>query len=89
MNSLVKYLDCGIIREVPRRPTIDFIVKKFSDFDSKIIPLFDNYPLQGIKSLNFEDFCKIAYLMKDKAYLTVEGFEQIRSIKSGMNTGRN
>jgi hypothetical protein len=27
--------------------------------------------------------------MKDKAYLTVEGFEQIRSIKSGMNTGRN
>ena len=67
---------------------------------------FDKYPLLtpgvGNKKFNFQDFCKVAELMKDKAHLTDSppllggnhpvgdsGLEQIRKIKAGMNTGRD
>jgi hypothetical protein len=35
------------------------------------------------------DFGKVVELMKNKAHLTSEGLEEIRKIKSGMNTGRD
>jgi hypothetical protein len=47
------------------------------------------YPLQGIKILDYADFCKVAELMQEKAHLTSEGLDQILEIKAGMNTGRN
>jgi hypothetical protein len=36
MNNLVKYLDCGKLREVVGRPAVDIVVDKISDIDSKI-----------------------------------------------------
>jgi hypothetical protein len=38
--------------------------------------------------LDYEDFCKVAELMKNKAHLTQEGLNQILKIKDGMNKGR-
>jgi hypothetical protein len=35
----------------------------------------------GIKYKDFEDFCKVAKLMQNKAHLTEEGLNQIRQIK--------
>ena len=60
----------------------------------------NKYPLQGTKNcyakpfsslgfFNFMDFCKIVDLMRNKRHLTSEGLEEIRKIKSGMNTGRD
>jgi hypothetical protein len=43
---------------------------------------------QGVKLFDYLDWCEIAKLMIDGKHLTVEGLEIIRSIKSGMNTGR-
>lgn len=60
----------------------------FSAPQEKIIPFFQNYPLQGVKLLDYNDFIKIANLMKNKSHSTPEGLEQIRQIKSGMNRGR-
>jgi len=54
-----------------------------------IIPFLNKYPLLGTKLLNYQDFCKIAELMQDKVHLTQEGLEQIRQIKSGMNSKRD
>jgi len=45
--------------------------------------------LEGIKRVDFEDFVKVARLIKEKAHLTEEGLEQVRGIKNGMNTGRD
>ena len=42
MNNLVKYLDCGKLREVVGRPAVYRVVDKISDIDSKIVPLFTN-----------------------------------------------
>ncbi len=56
---------------------------------NKIIPFLDNYPLLGAKRQDYFDFCKVASLMKTKAHLTNEGLEQIKQIKSGMNSARS
>lgn len=81
------YLNCGRISK--RSNVVDFIVKKFSDIELKIIPLFEIYcPLVGNKNLEFKDFCKALKIMKNKAHLTSEGLENIRKIKSGMNSKR-
>lgn len=86
MESLVGYLDCGKVFRA--REAVDFVVTKFSDLSEKIIPLFEKYPLQGAKSQDLLDFKIIAKLMKNKAHLTKEGVEEIRTIKSGMNSQR-
>ena len=59
-----------------------------SDILNIIIPFFVKYPILGIKALDFADFCKVAELMKTKAHLTLDGLEEIRLIKEGMNKGR-
>ena len=59
-----------------------------SDITEKIIPLFEKYPIIGVKKENFYDFCKVAELMKKKAHLTKEGLEQIREIRKNMNSYR-
>jgi len=65
-----------------------FHVTKFSDITEKIIPFFHKYSIVGVKALDFADFCLVAELMKNKAHLTLEGLDQIRQIKAGMNNER-
>lgn len=55
----------------------------------KIILFFKNHPILGMKSLDFQDFCKIVDLMKEDKHLTVDGLNEIRIIKSKMNRNRN
>lgn len=86
MRRLIEYLCCGNIYK--KRESLYFIVTKFADIENKIIPLFKKYPIEGIKLKDFQDFCKVAKLMKSKKHLTIDGLEQIRKIKAGMNTGR-
>jgi hypothetical protein len=63
-------------------------VVKFSDIKDIIIPFLKKYPLHGVKSKDFEDFCKGAELIQNKIHLTEEGLDQLRLIKTGMNSGR-
>lgn len=84
--QLADYLDCGKIYVDER--SVSLIVTKFNDLSEKIIPLFDKYPVQGLKRLNYADFVKVWQLMKNNLHLTTEGVKLIRKIKSGMNYGR-
>lgn len=68
---------------------VDFIVTKFSDINEKIIPFFSRNKLLGVKLQDFEDWCKIAKLMQNKAHLSQQGLEKILTIKNKMNKGRN
>ena len=61
---------------------------KFNDLHEKILPFFRKYPLIGVKSLNFADWCKAMEIIKTKAHLTEEGFNEILKIKEGMNKKR-
>lgn len=88
MESLINYLDV-YGNTIFYREAVDFRVTKFSDLTDKVIPFFQNYPIQGVKHLDYLDWCKVAELMKNKAHLTWEGLSKIRKIKAGMNKGRS
>jgi len=86
MVNLASYLDCGNIFK--NRNAFDFVVTKFSDLEKKIIPFFQKYPVIGIKSKDFEDFSQVVFMMSENKHLTKQGLEEIKKIKTGMNTAR-
>lgn len=88
MESIIKYLDCGRVRNRNSTPTVDFLVNRYTDIDTKIISFLDKYPLQSVKQKDFKDFCKATDLTGSKEHLTVKGMEKIKNIKNGMNTKR-
>nr|5THG_A Chain A, I-OnuI_e-hCCR5 [synthetic construct]5THG_D Chain D, I-OnuI_e-hCCR5 [synthetic construct] len=90
MNSLITYLGCGTIQEKNRSKgsMLHFIVTKFSDINDKIIPVFQENTLIGVKLEDFEDWCKVAKLIEEKKHLTESGLDEIKKIKLNMNKGR-
>jgi len=86
--DIFKFLNCGAISS--NQKYIQFRVTKFEDVETKIIPFFKNYPMHGIKHLNYLDFCleKIMELVQSKVHMTTEGINEIKTIKEGMNFGR-
>ena len=77
----------GELNKFPSRPTIS-IIKVASDIFEKIVPFFNKYKVLGVKSEDFNSWCKAVELIKDKKHLTSKGLEEIRQIKSKMNTGK-
>lgn len=88
MKALTEYLGCGHYYLKTKQDVGDIIVSGLSDVTTKIIPLFEKYPIIGVKALDYADFCKALKLIKDKAHLTELGLDNIRLIKAGMNRGR-
>lgn len=86
LQSFSNYLGCG--KCYSNRNEVSFIISSFSDINSKIIPIFDKYPLLGTKKEDYKDFKKVAELMESKYHLTEEGIKNIILIKSNMNSKR-
>jgi len=86
IRSLINFLDCGAVSKGTN--VYRYRVSKFLDLTDKVIPFLNKYPILGVKSKDFYDFCNVVNIMKLKQHLTREGLEQIRIIKAGMNTGR-
>jgi len=101
MEYIIKYLGSGQIYKYPKNPAVNITIVNFSDITNTIIPFFNKNPLPtaaivmvmmatvGVKLFDYIDWCKIAKLMNDGTHLTLDGLNLIRTIKSGMNTGRN
>ena len=87
IRGLVEFFGCGDVYK--NRGAFRYIVNKLSDLNEKIIPFFVKYPIQGKKLLDFQDWCKVAEMMKEKKHLTIEGLNEICVIKAGINRGRN
>ena len=86
-NDLVNKLN--LVKKVNiSNNTVSFQVTKLSDLIEVIIPFFVKYPIQGVKSLDFLEFKKVANLMMDKEHLSIEGFNKILEIKLNMNKYR-
>ena len=102
MKNLVKYLDCGHYYPSNNRESGYLRVTRFSDIEPPrrrrpptgaakpdiIIPFFDKYLILGVKALDYADFCKVAKIIKNKEHTSVQGLNQIRLIKDGMNRER-
>jgi len=63
-------------------------IKNNFDIENKVIPFFNEYPILGTKRLDFEDFKKVAELVKNKEHLNAEGLNKIIKIAEGMNLDR-
>jgi hypothetical protein len=81
LRELVNQLGCGRYVGVKGRNHGNFVVTKLSDLESKILPLFTDYPIYGMKALDLADFRKIVEIVKIKGHLTQVGLEEIRRIK--------
>lgn len=89
LESLVNYLGYGRFSPVTGRNEVYFFTSTFKDIFEKVIPLFYKYPLLGSKQQDFLDFVKVAELIRSKDHLTKEGLENIKLIKSNMNSRRS
>lgn len=84
MRSLVEYLGCGNLYF--RGEIVDFVVNKYSDLESKIIPFFNKYPIVGDK---FQNFLRLSELIKENKYLThTEGEVLGQDIKKVENNNK-
>lgn len=90
LENLIKYFNCGnlIVDSRKSNSGVYYRVTSFKDINEKIIPFFIKHPLVGKKSLDFDNFCKVAKLMSNKSHLTPEGLNEIRAIKALMNKAR-
>jgi hypothetical protein len=88
MESIIKYLNCGRVRNRKLTPTVDFLVNSYIDIDTKIISFLEKYPLQSVKQMDFKDFCEAAKIIGKKEHLTLKGMDKIKIIKKGMNKQR-
>jgi LAGLIDADG endonuclease len=88
IELIIKYFGSGSIEKHTRHPAVTLVINKFITVTEKIIPFFESYPLEGIKKNDYLDWYTVAKLMSNKAHLTQDGFNLIRTIKSGMNKGR-
>lgn len=77
-----------VYKQSPTVKVLDFMITGLADITKYVIPFFQAHPLEGAKKDDFNDFVKVAELMKSKTHLNKYGLEQIRSIKLGMNSNR-
>lgn len=88
IRSLRNFFGCGTVSAKRGTNVYRYRVSKFLDLTDKVIPFLNKYPILGVKSRDYDDFCHVVSIMKLKQHLTREGLEQIRDIKAGMKTGR-
>jgi len=69
---------------IPFEPPVPFLIAVCP----RRLKRFDKYKIEGCKFKDFQDWCRAAELMKNKAHLTPSGLEEIRKLKYGMNGGR-
>ena len=89
MQSIASFMGSGSIYKYPTKPAVSITIVNFSDITNKIIPLFNKYPIMGIKFYDYLDWCKVHNFMLNKMHLTPEGVNIIQKLKAGMNKGRN
>ena len=89
LESIQKLLGTGkIIRPSSGRNVSTLAFTSKSSILS-LINILNKYPLQGVKFLDYLDFCKGYELYLKKEHLNPDGLKKFLSIAEGMNNGRN
>ncbi len=55
MELIINYFLAGRLEKDFRSSVLNLVISKFSDLNQKIIPFFNQYPIYGIKKLDFLD----------------------------------
>lgn len=80
----------GVSKDLYFNQNDDTLKLKISNLDeliNSVIPHFVKYPLFTQKKVDFLLMCKILEIVQEKRHLTIEGLNEILSIKAAMNLG--
>ena len=89
LESFTNVFTAGkVYAQSPTVKVMDFLITGLADITKYVIPFFQAHSLEGAKKNDFQDFVKVAELMKAKLHLKKDGLEKIRLIKQGMNSNR-
>jgi hypothetical protein len=88
LRDIITFLGCGTLYINTKAKEAQLTVNGFYDVINTIIPLINKCPLEGVKALDFKDWCKVADLMVKGHHLTADGLVEIQKIKAEMNSKR-
>ncbi len=80
-------LNCGSVF-TGKDNTAQFYLTKISDISTILIPLFENFPLNGVKHLDFLCFKECVSIKLNDSIPKDEKLRLITSLKDSMNTKR-
>ena len=79
-------LGCGHVTSSKTRNSASFYITKSEDLINKLFPIFENFPLNTTKHLDFVVFKKVLKLYKNKMHLTKTGLDLITTFLANFNT---
>jgi hypothetical protein len=89
LTKIIKELGCGnIIKPSKDRDEYNISVANLKHLIEIIIPFFNNYPLYGAKLLDYMDFSKGVYIIKNKGHLNLNSLNELKSLAYSMNSYR-
>lgn len=88
LKSFVNFFAGGYVVSYKKRSVCEYTITKIDHIVGHIIPFFDLYPILGSKRLNYLDFKKAAYIIKNKQHLNDNGLglKQILELKKRITT---
>ena len=88
LYSLQQFFGCGQV--IPSsKGCMRYVVQNKGDIINKIIPHFEQFPLQTSKGLNFNTFKEAAKIVGSGDHLNPQGLNKILSFKKGTNKNRS
>ena len=90
LQEIQEYFGCGKIYENRRydnhrESMYRYVVRSFNDLTTVIIPFFQRFPLRTAKQKDFQKFCEVIELMKERKHINSDGVGTIRLIINQMN----
>jgi hypothetical protein len=90
LEDLIHFFGCGRLyrnrrHDNHREDLFRYCVQRFDDLRTKIVPFFEENPLQTSKRHNFEKFAKIIKMMELRQHLSIDGVMEIAEVAQTMN----
>src|SRR3989344_1488988 len=84
IEALINFFGCGFVRYSKSDNTFKYEVRSLEDLQSKIIPHFEKYQLEGRKKTDFNTFKQVINLMNKNKHLKKDGLLEITSLALSM-----
>ena len=85
LYALKNYFGCGVVRK-NHGSRLCYRVRGHKNLLEKVLPFFEKHQLKTKKRIDFVKFREVVLLMEQGKHLTPEGLDQIRKIKTTMNS---
>jgi len=87
LYALKSFFSCGVVRK-NHGDRMAYRVRDMKHLDQIVVPFFMEHGLKTKKNIDFIKFRDVLLLMQSNKHLTLDGIEEIRSIKNQMNRCR-